>query len=90
MEAKYFKLSLREKDIYLKINNIKKYYVYTSHGIDAYDYHVVIDKIHVYDDRDVSFEENYGGLFIYIDEYKKIRIYDNINKNMPILKIMKT
>ncbi len=79
MEAKYFKLSLREKDIYLKINNIKKYYVYTSQGINVYDYHVEIDKISVHD-RDVSFDDNYAGLFIYVDEDKKIRIYDNINK----------
>lgn len=79
MTSKYFKLSLRENDVYLKINNIKKYYVYTSHGIDIYDYHVVIDNIPVHD-RNLSFDDNYAGLFIYVDEDKKIHIYDNMNK----------
>lgn len=79
MISTYFKLPLREKDIYLKINNIKKYYVYTSQGINVYDYHVEIDKIPVYD-RNLSFDDNYAGLFIHVDIDKKIRIYDNMNK----------
>ena len=80
MEPKYFKLSDRENDVYFRVYEIKKYHAYSAHGIDFCDYHVVINEIHIYDERDKPFDETYGGLFLYIDENKKIRIYDNIKK----------
>jgi hypothetical protein len=80
MEPKYLKLSLREKDVYFSISDIKKYHAYSAHGIDFCDYHVVINEFHVWDERDKPVDETYGGLFLYIDENKKIRIYDNLKK----------
>ena len=72
MEPKYLKLSKGEKDIYFRINNIKKYYKYSSHGIELYDYDVIINDIYVYDNKSIKEGE---GLFLSIDEKKK---YKNI------------
>jgi len=80
MEPKYLKISLIDKDVYFQIIDIKKYHQYSAHDIDFYDYHVIITELHVYDERNKSFEEKYGGIFLYIDENKKIRLYDNIKK----------
>jgi len=80
MEPKYLKISLIDKDVYFHIIDIKKYHQYSAHDIDFYDYHVIITELHVYDERTKPFEEKYGGIFLYIDENKKIRLYDNIKK----------
>jgi len=82
MEPKYLKISLIDKDVYFHIIDIKKYHQYTAniYPIDFYDYHVIITELHIYDERNKSFEEKYGGIFLYIDENKKIRLYDNIKK----------
>jgi len=80
MEPKYLKIPLIDKDVYFHIIDIKKYHQYSAHDIDFYDYHVIITELHIYDERNKSFEEKYGGIFLYIDENKKIRLYDNIKK----------
>ena len=78
MEGKYFKLSLREKDVYFRIE-IQKYNAYSAHGIDFQDYQVIIMDLDIWEPK-MDFEDIYGGLFLYLDENKKIRIYDNIKK----------
>jgi hypothetical protein len=79
IEPKYLKLSKGDKDIYFRINNIKKYHKYSAHGVELYDYDVIINDIYVYDNKSLV-EEKCRGLFLYIDENKNIRIYDNIKK----------
>ena len=78
MKGKYFKLSLREKDVYFRIK-IQKYHAYSAHGIDFQDYQVIIMDLDIREPKR-DFEDTYGGLFLYLDENKKIRIYDNIKK----------
>jgi hypothetical protein len=78
MNQKYLKLSKSNRDIYFMINYIKKYYCYSAHGVELYDYNVIINDIYVYDNK--PFDEEYGGLFICIDENKNMRIYNNIKK----------
>jgi hypothetical protein len=78
MEPQYLKLSKGTKDIYFRINNIKKYYRYSSNGVELYDYNIIINDIIIYDNKSV--EEECRGLFLCIDENKNIRIYDNIKK----------
>jgi len=78
--SKYFRISLREKDVYFKIYDIKKYHCYSAHGIDFHDYHIVIDELHEWN-RENKFDDTYGGLFLYLDENKKVRILDNIKGN---------
>ena len=78
MEPKYLKLSKGGNDIYFRINDIKKYYRYSSYGVELYDYDIIINDIKIYDNKSV--EEECRGLFLCIDENKNIRIYDNIKK----------
>ncbi len=78
IEPKYLTMSKGSKDIYFIINDIKKYYCYSSHGVELYDYDIIINDINIYDSKSV--EEECKGLFLYIDENKNIRIYDNIKK----------
>jgi len=80
MDPKYLKIATIDKDIYFHIIDIKKYHQHSAHGIDFHNYHVIITELHIYDERTKPFEEKYGGLFLYIDENKQIRIYDNIKK----------
>jgi len=80
MDPKYLKIATIDKDIYFHITDIKKYHQYSAHGIDFHNYHVIIAELHIYDERTKPFEEKYGGLFLYIDDNKKIRMYDNIKK----------
>jgi hypothetical protein len=79
MEPKYLKLSKGDKDIYFRINNIKKYHRYSAHGVELYDYDVIINDMYVYDNKSLE-EDECEGLFLSIDEKKNIRIYDNIKK----------
>lgn len=48
-----------------------KSFVYTANGKDFYDYQ---------NNNSDLFEEKYRGLFLCVDENKKIHIYNNINK----------
>ena len=77
MDPKYLKLSKGDKDIYFRINNIKKYYIYSSHGVELYDYDIIINDVYVYDNKSIEKSE---GLFLSIDDKKNIRIYNNIKK----------
>lgn len=74
----YFKLLLQEKTVYFIVNNIKKSHVYTANGKDFYDYQIVIKDVH--HNNLEPFEEKYRGLLLFVDDNKKIGIYDNINK----------
>jgi hypothetical protein len=78
MEPKYLKISKGDKHIYFRINNIKKYNCYSVHDVELYDYHIIINDMYIYDNK--LLEEECEGLFLYIDEKKNIRIYDNIKK----------
>ena len=78
MEPKYLKLSKEDTNIYFIINNIKKYHCYSAQGVELYDYNISINNMKIYDNKFV--EKEYEGLFLYIDENKNIRIYDNIKK----------
>ena len=77
MEPIYLKLSKGDKDVYFRINDIKKYNIYSSHGVELYDYDIIINDMYVYDNNLLLDNE---GLFLSIDEKKNIRIYDNIKK----------
>ncbi len=79
MEPKYLKLSKGDKDIYFRINDIKKYYKYSTYGVKLYDYDIIINDMYVYDNNLLDSEKG-DGLFLSIDEKKNIRIYDNIKK----------
>jgi len=78
INIEYFKLSLREKDIYFSID-INKYLAYSAHNIDFHDYHIVINEIDIWD-KNIDFNDKYGGLFLCFNENKEIIIYDNIKK----------
>lgn len=76
MDPQYFKLSLREKDIYFMIHDIKKHLVYTARGQDFYDYQIVIKDIHLPTNSKIDFE--YSGQFVCIDEKRNLRIFNYI------------
>jgi hypothetical protein len=76
MDPIYLKFSKKDKDVYFRINNIKKYYIYSSHGVELYDYDIIINDMYVYDNNLLDNK----GLFLSIDDKKNIRIYDNIKK----------
>ena len=78
MGPQYFKLPLREKDIYFMINDIKKNLVYSARGQDFYDYQIVINDIHL--PPNSSIDDEYGELFVCIDKNKNLRIFNNITK----------
>ncbi len=85
MEPKFLKLSKGDKDVYFRIKKIKKYYKYSSHGVELYDYDIIINDMYVYDKsiqeiQGIQVIQGIQGLFLYIDENKNIRIYDNIKK----------
>jgi len=80
MDPKYLKIATIDKDIYFRIDDIVKYHQYSAHGINFHYYHVTITEFHIYDERTKPLEEKYGGLFLYIDDNKQIRMYDNIKK----------
>jgi len=80
MEPIYLKLSKGDKDVYFRINDIKKYYIYSSHGVELYDYDIIINDMYVYDNNFLLDSKVDGGLFLSIDDKKNIRIYDNIKK----------
>jgi len=67
MEPKYFKLSLREKDIYFMIHDIKKHLVYSVRGQDFYDYQIVINNINFTQNSSINLENS--GQFVCIDEH---------------------
>jgi len=79
MEPKYLKLTKGDKDIYFRINNIKKYYSYSAHGVKLYDYDIIINDMYVYDNN-LLLDSEHEGLFLSIDDKKNIRIFDNIKK----------
>ena len=54
IEPKYLKLSKGDKDIYFRINNIKKYHKYSAHGVELYDYYVIINDMYVYDNKSIE------------------------------------
>jgi hypothetical protein len=76
MDPQYFKLSLREKDIYFMIDDIKKNLVYSARGKDFYDYQILINEIHLSENS--SIDSEYSGQFVCIDEHKNLRIFNNI------------
>lgn len=76
MDTQYFKLSLREKDIYFMIDYIKKNLVYSTRGQDFFDYQIVIKDIHL--PTNSTIDSEYGGQFVCIDERKNLRIFNNI------------
>lgn len=71
MEPNYFRLEYENKIIYFRVD-IEKKFSFSEFCSDYYDYHVSISD--EYEDR------NLLGLFLVIDEYKNIRIYDNFKK----------
>lgn len=78
MGPQYFKLSLREKDIYFMIHDIKKHIVYSARGQDFYDYQIIINDIHLPANSKIDSENN--GIFVCIDEHKNLRLFNNITK----------
>jgi hypothetical protein len=80
MEYKYFTLPLVDKTVYFRIE-IKKYHKYSAHDIDYQDYFVIINDIDIWD-KDVNFEDKYGGLFLVITKNKELKIFDNITKKI--------
>ncbi len=79
MEGSYIRLYDLDKNIYFHVT-IDKKFVYSDHGINYHDYIIKIDEIHIYD-KEIDFEDIYGGLFLWKTEDKKVKIYDNIKKN---------
>ena len=78
MEFKYLTLPFVDKTVYFHIE-MKKFHVYSAHGIDYQDYLIIINENYIFDNNTV-FEDTYGGLYLVIDENKEIKIYDNIEK----------
>ena len=76
MGPKYFKLSLREEDIYFMIHDIKKHLVYSARGQDFYDYQIIINDIHF--PANSTIDSEYSGKFVCIDEHKNLRLFNNI------------
>jgi hypothetical protein len=79
IKSNYFKLSLREKDIYFIVSDIKKYHICTSHGLDLHDYKITIKDVHQ-NKTSEPFDEKYNGLLLCVDDKKNICIYDNVKK----------
>ncbi len=78
MEPTYLKINIEDKRIYF-IVTIDKKLAYSAHDIDFQDYTIKISEVFVYD-KDVILDDIYGGLFLCIDDDRKVQIYDNIKK----------
>jgi hypothetical protein len=92
--VEYLKIYLDDKTVYFMAEIIKSDKpVYQAFGFYTYDYYIDIKAIYFIND-DIAFEDNYGGIFLCIDndnhndnhndidnENKKIRLYDNIDKS---------
>ncbi len=78
MEPTLLKINIEDKRIYF-IVTIDKKLAYSAHDIDFQDYTIKISEVFVYD-KDVILDDMYGGLFLCIDDDRKVQIYDNIKK----------
>ncbi len=78
MEPTLLKINIEDKRIYF-IVTIDKKLAYSAHDIDFQDYTIKISEVFVYD-KDVILDDIYGGLFLCIDDDRKVQIYDNIKK----------
>ena len=78
MEPTYLKINIEDKRIYFVVT-IDKKLAYFAHDIDFQNYTIKMSEVSVYD-KDVIFDDTYGGLFLCIDDDKNVKIYDNIKK----------
>jgi hypothetical protein len=78
MEGSYIRLYDLDKIIYFSVT-IDREFVYSTHGINYHDYIIKISELYIYN-KDLDFEDTYGGLFLWKTEDKKVKIYDNIKK----------
>lgn len=60
--------------------DIKKDFRYSAHGIEYHDYSFYIGEINMPDEEQNNFDNEYGGYFLWLNEEREIKIYDNINK----------
>lgn len=78
MSNNYLKLDLRYKTIYF-IVDITSTDVYCDHDIIYKDYIMKIKDVETsHDDYNIKY---YNGLILYVDEYKNVKILDNVNKH---------
>lgn len=78
MKGSYIRIYDLDKIIYF-IVTIDKEFVYSAHGINYHDYIIKINELYIYD-KEIDFDDIYGGLFLWKTEDKKIKIYDNIKQ----------
>lgn len=78
MEPTYLKINIEDTRIYF-IVTINKKLAYSAHDIDFQDYTIKMSKLFILDKDDI-FDDRYGGLFLCIDDDRKVQIYDNIKK----------
>ena len=69
MEPKYLKIEKDGRTIFFRVF-IDKKIAYSEFNIDYFDYHVTIS-----DEYEIDF-----GLFLVIDDYQNIQIYNTVNK----------
>jgi hypothetical protein len=69
MEPKYLKIEKDGRSIFFRVY-IEKKIAYSEFNSDYFDYHVTIS-----DEYEIDF-----GLFLVVDDYQNIKIYNTINK----------
>ena len=69
MDPKYLKIDKDNRSIFFRVY-IEKRIAYSEYYTDYFDYHVIIS-----DSNDIDF-----GLFLVVDDYQNIKIYNTINK----------
>ena len=74
----YLTIEKPDKAIYFKIN-INSNLKYIAHGNEYFNYYVNISEFDVYDCI-TDFDDNYGGIYLWITEEKEIKLFDNIKK----------
>ena len=69
IEPKYLQIKKDDRRIFFRVN-IEKRFAYSQSNPDYFDYHVIIS-----DEYEIE-----SGLFLVIDDYHNICIYDSITK----------
>ena len=73
MEPNYLQIEKDNRIIYFRVD-IEKKYAFSEFYVDYYDYHIQVS------DQYVDGCVNNSELFLAVDDYRNIRIYDNFMK----------
>ena len=76
MDLKYLQIEKDERKIFFRVH-IEKRIAYSQNNPDYFDYHVSIS-----DSYEIDF-----GLFLVVDDYQNIKIYNTVNKEYFVFEV---